>query len=184
DRVGVTLTGPGGHTARPHLTVDLVHALGRVIVNVPSLLHRRTDPRAGISLMWGTGVAGDVYNAIPVRGELSGTVHILNPDAWSAAPERVTNLIRGVAAAPGAQAEVQYQRGVPPVVNDRGAAQAAAAAAVSALGPDGVVEDQVNLAGNGFAYYLEHVPGALIRLGTAGPDGASGDVHRGDFDVD
>lgn len=183
DRVEVALTGPGGHTARPHLTVDLVHALGRVIVNVPSLLHRRTDPRAGISLMWGTGQAGHVYNAIPVEGRLSGSVHILNREAWSEAPELVTSLIREVAAATGARAEVRYQRGVPPVVNDRGAAHAATAAAVSALGPDRVVEDQVNLAGNGFGYYLEHVPGALIQLGTAGP-GPAVDVHRGDFDVD
>ena len=53
DTVEVRLTGPGGHTARPHLTADLVHALGRVIVDVPALLDRRVDPRAGVSMVWG-----------------------------------------------------------------------------------------------------------------------------------
>ncbi len=183
DRVEVTLTGPGGHTARPHLSVDLVHALGRVIVNVPSLLYRRTDPRAGISLVWGTARAGDAYNAIPVEGDLSGNVHILDREAWQEAPKLITSLIQEVASATGARAEVRYLRGVPPVVNDLAAAQAIAAAARAALGPDQVVDDRVSLAGNGFAYYLEHVPGALVRLGTAGP-GVTGDLHRGDFDVD
>src|SRR5690606_5728966 len=183
DRVEVTLTGPGGHTARPHLSVDLVHALGRVIVNVPSLLYRRTDPRAGISLVWGTARAGDAYNAIPVEGDLSGNVHSLDREAWQEAPKLITSLIQEVASATGARAEVRYLRGVPPVVNDLAAAQAIAAAARAALGPDQVVDDRVSLAGNGFAYYLEHVPGALVRLGTAGP-GVTGELHRGYFDVD
>lgn len=181
DTVEVTLTGPGGHTARPHLTVDLVHALSRVIVGVPSLLHRRIDPRAGVSLVWGTAQAGDAYNAIPTKGALSGTVHILNRDAWSRTPELVTTMVKEIATGAGADAEVRYVRGVPPVINDSSATQIMAGAATAALGPGRVVEDQVSLSGNGFACYLEHVPGALARLGT-GP--AAADLHRPDFDVD
>src|SRR5687767_6269568 len=58
DTVEVRLTGPGGHTARPHLTADLVHALGRVIVDVPSLPDRKIDPRPGVSMVWGSVQAG------------------------------------------------------------------------------------------------------------------------------
>ena len=53
DKVDVLLSGPGGHTARPHTTVDLVYALGRVITDTPGLLSRRADPRHGMSLVWG-----------------------------------------------------------------------------------------------------------------------------------
>lgn len=181
DRLEVTLTGPGGHTARPHLTVDMVYALSRVIVGVPSLLHRRTDPRAGVSLVWETAQSGDAYNAIPTEGSLSGTVHILDRDAWSRTPELVTTMVREVAAGAGAGADVRYVRGVPPVINDSAATQVMAGAAAAALGPGRVVEDQVSLSGNGFACYLEHVPGALARLGTGTP---AVDLHRSDFDVD
>ena len=165
DTVEVRLTGPGGHTARPHLTADLVHALGRVIVDVPALLDRRVDPRAGVSMVWGAVQAGEASNAIPIEGVARGTVRILNRDAWREAPELVTQLIRDVVAATGAEVEVDYTRGVPPVINDRMATAVIAGAAGAALGADRVVEAEISMGGEDFAFYLEQVPGAMIRLG-------------------
>ncbi|GAA2548986.1 amidohydrolase [Winogradskya consettensis] len=185
DTIRVRLTGPGGHTARPHLTADLVHALGRVIVDVPALLDRRVDPRAGVSMVWGAVHAGKAFNAIPGEGEALGTVRILNREAWREAPELVTRLIRDVVAATGAEAEVTYTRGVPPVINDRMAAAVIAGAAGAALGADRVVEAEISMGGEDFAFYLEHVPGAMIRLGTGTPGSeVRYDLHQANFDVD
>jgi amidohydrolase len=185
DTVAVKVTGSGGHTARPHLTADLVHALGRVIVDVPSLLGRRVDPRAGVSLVWGAVHAGEAFNAIPGAGEVRGTVRILSRDAWRTAPELITKLIEDVVAPTGAQVEVAYRRGVPPVINDRMAAAVIAGAAGAALGADRVVEAEISMGGEDFAFYLDHVPGAMIRLGTGLPgDEVRHDLHQGDFDVD
>ncbi|MEU4687432.1 amidohydrolase [Actinoplanes sp. NPDC023714] len=185
DAVEVKLTGPGGHTARPHLTADLVHALGRVIVDVPALLNRRIDPRAGISLVWGAVHAGQAFNAIPGAGEVRGTVRVLSREAWREAPELVTKLIHDVVAATGAQVEVDYKRGVPPVINDRMASAIVAGAAGAALGADRVVEAELSMGGEDFSFYLEHVPGAMIRLGTGVPGSDERhDLHQGDFDVD
>jgi amidohydrolase len=185
DMVEVALTGPGGHTARPHLTADLVHALGRVIVDVPSLLDRRVDPRAGVSMVWGAVHAGEAPNAIPDEGRLRGTVRILNREAWREAPDLVTKLIRDVVAATGAEADVRYTRGVPPVINDRMASAVIAGAAGAALGADRVVEAEISMGGEDFSFYLEHVPGAMIRLGTGTPGAdTTYDLHQSNFDVD
>jgi amidohydrolase len=185
DTVEVKLTGPGGHTARPHLTADLIHALGRVIVDVPSLLDRRVDPRAGVSMVWGTVHAGEAYNAIPGEGSIKGTVRVLNREAWREAPELITKLVQDVVAGTGANAEVIYTRGVPPVINDRMASAIIAGAAGAALGPDRVVEAEISMGGEDFAFYLEQVPGAMIRLGTSTPgSGVKLDIHQSGFDVD
>ena len=185
DTVEVTLTGPGGHTARPQLTADLVYALGRVIVDVPSLLDRRVDPRAGVSMVWGAVHAGQAFNAIPGEGEVKGTVRILNREAWRTAPELITKLIREVVAPTGAEVAVSYIRGVPPVINDRMAAAVIAGAAGAALGADRVVEAEISMGGEDFAFYLENVPGAMIRLGTGTPgDETKFDLHQSNFDVD
>ncbi|HET6531913.1 MAG TPA: amidohydrolase [Actinoplanes sp.] len=185
DTVEVTLTGPGGHTARPHMTADLVHALGRVIVDVPALLDRRVDPRAGVSMVWGAVHAGEAFNAIPGSGYVRGTVRILNRDAWREAPELIPKLIRDVVAATGAEADIRYIRGVPPVVNDRMASAVVAGAAGAALGADRVVEAEVSMGGEDFSFYLEQVPGAMIRLGTGIPgDEVKHDLHQSNFDVD
>ncbi len=185
DTVEVTLTGPGGHTARPHLTADLVHALGRVIVDVPALLDRRVDPRAGVSMVWGAVHAGEAFNAIPGEGHVRGTVRILSREAWRTAPELITKLIRDVVAATGAEVDVNYTRGVPPVINDRMAAAVIAGAAGAALGADRVVEAEISMGGEDFSFYLEQVPGAMIRLGTGIPgDDVKHDLHQSNFDVD
>jgi amidohydrolase len=185
DTVEVTLTGPGGHTARPHLTADLVHALGRVIVDVPALLGRRVDPRAGVSMVWGAVHSGEAFNAIPGEGHVRGTVRILNREAWREAPELVTKLIRDVVAATGAEVVVHYTRGVPPVINDRMASAVVAGAAGAALGADRVVEAEISMGGEDFSFYLEQVPGAMIRLGTGTPGSeVKFDLHQSNFDVD
>ena len=83
------LHGPGGHTARPHLTADLVYALGKVVTELPAALSRRVDPRAALSVVWGRVEAGRAANAIPTTGEAEGTVRCLDAGAWHAAPELV-----------------------------------------------------------------------------------------------
>jgi amidohydrolase len=185
DMVDITLRGRGGHTARPHLTADLVHALGRVIVDVPSLLDRRVDPRAGVSMVFGAVRAGEAANAIPIEGHARATVRVLNRDAWREVPELITKLIRDVVAGTGAEVEISYRRGVPPVINDRLATAVIAGAAGAALGPERVVEAEISMGGEDFAFYLEQVPGAMIRLGVGVPGAeANLDIHQSSFDVD
>jgi amidohydrolase len=185
DKIEVRLTGAGGHTARPHLTADLVHALGRVVVDVPSLLDRRLDARAGVSMVWGAVRAGEAINAIPIEGVARGTVRVLNRDAWRAVPDLVTQLIHDVIAPTGAHAEVIYTRGVPPVVNDRLATAIIAGAAGAALGPERVTEAEISMGGEDFAFYLDQVPGAMIRLGVGIPGSDTKlDIHQSAFDVD
>ena len=186
DQVDVRLSGPGGHTARPHNTVDLVYALGRVITEIPGLLSRRADPRHGMSLVWGAVRAGVAPNAIPQAGTVSGTVRMLDRDAWDGAETLVRGLIEQVVAPTGAMVEVDYRQGVPPVVNEVFSTGLLRTGIQAALGPDAVAGTEQSLGGEDFAWYLGHVPGALARLGVRSP-GATGpylDLHRPTFDVD
>jgi amidohydrolase len=185
DLVDVTLRGNGGHTARPHLTQDVVHALSRVVIDVPALLDRRVDPRAGVSMVFGSIRAGEAPNAIPSEGVVRGTVRVLNRDAWQKMPELVQQLIRDAVAGTGVEVTVDYRRGVPPIVNDRMATAVVAGAAAAALGPDRVIEAEVSMGGEDFAFYLEKVPGSMIRLGV-GRSGADStmDIHQSTFNVD
>ena len=185
DRLEVNLTGPGGHTGRPHLTAELVYALGQLITELPGLLSRRVDPRAALSLVWGAVHAGSAANAIPTSGYVRGTVRVFDRDAWDAAEPLLRELIDQIAAPSGVHAEVVYVRGVPPVVNDASAVDTQRAAVVAALGEDAVAETPQSMGGEDFAWYLDHAPGALARLGVAAP-GTEGllDLHQGTFDID
>jgi amidohydrolase len=186
DGVEVWLTGPGGHTARPHLTVDLVYALGKVITQVPGLLSRRADPRDGVSLVWGAVDAGVAGNTIPERGVLRGTVRMLRREAWDDAEGLVRRLIEEVVAPTGAEADVRYARGVPPVVNEETSVALLREATVAAAGPAAPDGAEQSLGGEDFAWYLDRVPGAMARLGVRAPEdsGPYLDLHQPTFDID
>lgn len=184
DQIVVRLRGPGGHTSRPHLTSDLTFALAKVVTDVPAALSRRLDPRAGASLVWGYVRAGAAKNVIPATGEAGGTLRMLWISEWAQARALVTSLVHEVVAPYGVTAEVDYVRGVPPVVNTPAATALVAAAALTVVGPDQVVSTSQSLGGEDFAWYLADVPGAMARLGTATPGGPRYDLHRGDLRID
>lgn len=184
DLVEVRLTGRGGHTARPHLTADLVHALSRVVIDTPTLLSRRMDPRDAVTMVFGAIHAGQAANTIPSEGFLRATVRVLGRRAWSVLPDLVPRLIQDTVVSTGAQAEVDYVRGVPPVVNDRATTAIMAEAAARVLGPEQVHEAEVSMGGEDFAFYLDQVPGTMLRLGVGRPGAEPVDLHHADFDVD
>jgi amidohydrolase len=185
DKITVRVTGPGGHTARPHLTADLVFALGKIITELPAALSRRVDPRSSLSLVWGRVSAGTAANAIPDDGVVEGTVRCLDDQAWHAAPDLLKALLESVASAYGVLAELTYARNVPPTVNESVSTAMIDAAAERVLGPDATTPAPQSLGGEDFAWYLESVPGALCRLGTRRPGSDDDfDIHQPAFDVD
>ncbi len=150
---------------------------------MPALLSRQVDPRAGMSLVWGAVSAGIAANALPQRGQLRGTVRVLDRDAWQGAEDLMRSLVERIAATTGAEVDVDYVRGVPPVVNDPRAVALMRAAALSTVGSDHVIVTPQSMGGEDFGWFADVMPIALARLGTHG-GGAPLDLHRGTFDVD
>lgn len=184
DQVEVRLSGSGGHTARPHMTQDVVYALGRLITDLPGVLSRRVDPRAALSFVWGSVEAGRAANAIPTSGRLRGTLRALRHDAWDAAGPLVCELVDELVSPLQVHASTTYIRGVPPVINAADAVAVQRAAVVSALGLDALASTEQSMGGEDFAWYLESVSGALARLGVRRADAAPFDLHQGTFDID
>ncbi|MBB5107621.1 amidohydrolase [Streptomyces spectabilis] len=185
DRLEVSLDGPGGHTARPHLTTDLVTAAAKVVSDVPALVGRRVDARSGLSVTWGRIDAGHACNVIPQHAELSGTIRCLDINTWRQAPDIVHAAVQEVADLYRAKSVINYVRGVPPVVNDPDVTDLLRASMTARRGVEAVEDTEQSLGGEDFSWYLEHVPGAMARLGVRTP-GERGvrDLHQGDFDAD
>jgi len=184
DHLEVTLTGSGGHTSRPHLTEDLTYALGKVVTELPAVLSRRLDPRSGVSVVWGIVRSGSAHNVIPATGRIGGTVRMLDAVAWSEAEKLVPVVVEQIVAPYGVHAQVDYQRGVPPVVNDVDSILHLAHAVEDVLGVAGHVPTQQSLGGEDFGWYLDRVAGAMGRLGTRTPGGHTYDLHQGNLRID
>jgi amidohydrolase len=184
DVLEIRLTSPGGHTARPHLTADLVEALGLLITQLPLLLSRQVDPRSGTVLVWGAVHAGEAANAIPQHGVLRGTLRTADHATWGELEEIVRELVAPLLAPLGVGYSLEHMRGVPPVVNEHDSTGMLVDAATMVLGPDAASSTEQSSGGEDFAWYLEHVPGAMARLGVWSGDGPMRDIHQPSFDID
>jgi amidohydrolase len=184
DSLEISLSGTGGHTSRPHLTEDLTFALAKIVTELPAVLSRRLDPRAGVSVVWGHLQAGRAINVIPDSGSLAGTVRMLDAVAWSHMEQRIRQHVAEIIAPYGVHAVVDYRRGVPPVVNDAVSVALLGRAVDEVLGATGRAPTAQSLGGEDFAWYLTRVPGAMGRLGTRSPGGPTYDIHQGNLRVD
>jgi amidohydrolase len=185
DLLEIALNGPGGHTARPHLTVDMVALAGRVAAELPQRVRELVDAGGEPSVVFGAIQCGDAANVIPTTAVLRGSVRTPDPGARNAAEGAIARALDELAGPTGAEVELRYIRGVPPVVNDAGAAAIMAAAVQEALDPDAVTEPERSAGGDSFAHYQEKVPGCYGRLGVHDPgDPTVHDLHSGAFDVD
>ncbi|GAB7006075.1 M20 family metallopeptidase [Nocardioides sp. AN3] len=184
DNLTVRVSGPGGHTSRPHRSADVTFALATLATQLPAVLSRRLDPRAGASVVWGMIRAGSASNVIPQEGVLSGTLRILDAVSWSEAEPILRAAVADIVRPYAVEAVVDYQRGVPPVVNDDACHQLLVRAVIDVLGPGGQVATHQSLGGEDFGWYLDRVHGAMFRLGTRTPGGPTYDLHQGNLRVD
>ncbi len=186
DLVEITLAGPGGHTARPHLTVDLLAAAGRFLVALPEEVAKRAADIGPLSLVFGAIHGGNASNVIPAEVVLRGSLRTPDPTTWKEAAEILDAAVRELAATTGATATIMYRRGVPPVNNDAATTALLEQAAHGVLGADCLRNAEHSLGGDSFAWYADHAPIAYARLGVHDPRAGTArkDLHSADFDVD
>lgn len=180
DTLRVTLSSTGGHTSRPHLTGDIVFALGQVITQTGAVLNRRLDPRHGASITWGAVHAGNAANVIPEEGVVYGTLRCLDSAVWEIAGPLAAQAITQIVAPYEVNCDVEHVVGLPPVVNGEAETAILRGAAGAILGEAAVVPTEQSLGGEDFAWLLTEVPGAMARLGTREPGGITYDLHRAD----
>ena len=188
DKFEITLTGPGGHTARPEETVDLVRWTGRIADQLADRIREHVP--ADVTVVLGSVHAGAAANVIPATATLGGSLRTPHRSAWlvgeQALRATLDDLIAGAEPVHRPEWTLAYTRGVPPVINDPDTTETVRQVALTLLGPDGVVDTEQSMGGDSFAWYAELVPGTYVRLGTHDPGtGASrGDLHSATFDID
>ncbi len=184
DLLRLRITGRGGHAARPHETVDAVVVASHVVLALQHVVSRRIDPAEAAVVTIGHLQAGQVANAIAGSALLEGSIRAFKPDVQERLLAEVERVARGIAALHGATAEVEIERGTPPVVNDERATALGREAALRVAGPDRVGPlPGANMAGEDFSFYQERVPSCYVRYG-AQPSGPAHPNHSSRFDFD
>ncbi|MTH76415.1 M20 aminoacylase family protein [Paracoccus aestuariivivens] len=180
DQFDIIVTGRGGHAAKPHETIDTTLVSAQIIVALQSVVSRNVDPlKSGVVSVCVVETDSTAHNVIPQVVKLKGTARSLDPAVRDQLEEGVTRVAENVAAAFGAKAEVDYQRGYPVTMNHPDEAGYAADVA-RAIAGDVDLDMLPLMAGEDFSYMLNERPGAYIFVG----NGDTAMLHHAAYDFD
>ncbi|GAA0134292.1 M20 family metallopeptidase [Paenibacillus sp. YSY-4.3] len=185
DHVDITVHGRSSHGAAPHQGVDAIIAAAQVLSALQVLISRESDPADAVVLSMGSIHGGSIPNIIADQVEIRGTVRAVNSAARERMRARVTELAQAVTAGMNARADVQYEFGYPPTVNDDQWISYAEKALYELYGEKAIQRlEHAQMTSEDMAYYMERVPGAFLLIGTGGEGRGSFPLHHPELAVD
>jgi len=184
-RMRIRIHGRAGHTARPHEASDPIAAAAQLINSLYLFIPRVTDSRDAVVVGIGQIQGGDNPNAIPERLELQGTLRTLDREVQKQTIQHIRRLAHGIGQTTVTRIDVQFEQGSPGVYNDANVIELLRQAACDVVGPEGLDEiPRPSMGSEDYSFYLDHLPGAMIRLGCASERLGRSPLHTPTFDVD
>lgn len=177
----ITVKAKGAHGAAPHESPDPIVISARIVDALQQIASRIISPLQPVVVTVGTIHGGTALNVIPNRCEMTGTVRALSDEVRAKVLGHVERIATGIASTFGATAEVSVRESYPSVYNNPAACDFVARIVRETLGPECLVEHGPSMGGEDFAYYLQKVPGAMVRLGVDVPDGPTIMLHQPQF---
>jgi len=185
DNFKINVKGKGGHAARPHNCLDPITTGAQVVAALQTIVSRRVDPAQPAVITVGRFVSGTKHNIIPETALLEGTARSINRDTWKMMPRWIKQIAENTARANGLTAVVEYERGYPVLYNDPRMIHFSEGVVRSLLGPSAAahIPDPL-MGGEDFAYFLQKVPGAFLRLGSCKDARTAFPWHHPRFNID
>ena len=185
DELYVRVTGKGGHGAQPQQNIDPVVITAHIITALQQVISRIADPRMPSVLSFGKVIANGATNVIPDEVYLEGTFRTLDEKWRKEAHIRMKKMAVGIAESMGATCDFEIRNGYPFLVNEEKLTAQVRSYAEEFLGSENVIDLDLWLAGEDFAYYSQQADACFYRLGTGNEaKGITSAVHTPTFDVD
>ncbi|WP_102868781.1 M20 aminoacylase family protein [Pseudovibrio exalbescens] len=180
DEFEITITGQGGHAARPYETIDPIVAGAQVVNALQSIVSRNANALDAAVVSVTVFEAGSAFNIVPETAKLRGTVRTLSNEVREMVEERMKTMVEGICAAHGATATINYHKGYPVTSNHADQTDFAASVAREVAGSEAKVNSDVTptMGGEDFSFMLEERPGAFIFAG----NGDTAKVHNPAYD--
>ncbi len=185
DEIYVTVKGKGGHGATPELNIDPVLITSHMIVALQQIISRNASPKIPSVLSFGKVIANGATNVIPDEVYIEGTFRTYDEEWRAAAHEKMKRMAISLAEGMGGQCDFDIRVGYPFLKNNPELTRRAKAYATDFLGEENVLNLDLWLAAEDFAYYTQETDACFYRLGTGNVErGITSSVHTPTFDID
>jgi len=185
DEIYLTVIGKGGHGAAPELTIDPVVIASHIIIALQQIISRNASPKQPTVLTFGKISADGATNIIPGEVKIAGTFRALNEQWRQEGLKKIKKMAEGIAESMGGKCEIEISHGYPYLENNPDLTRRIRLAAEEYLGKENVVDLELTLGSEDFAYYSHQIPASFYRLGTRNEaKGITSYVHTPTFDID
>lgn len=185
DEIYITIKGKGGHGAAPELTIDPVLIASHVVVALQQVISRNASPKTPTVLTFGKVEANGATNIIPQEVKLAGTFRAMDEEWREKAHGIIINMVQSLSKSMGGDCDIEIDKGYPYLENDPSLTAIARAAAEEYLGKENVIDLDLTMGAEDFAYYTHKMPACFYRLGTRNEEkGITSYVHTPTFDID
>lgn len=185
DEIYITVKGKGGHGAMPQQNIDPVLITSHLIVALQQVVSRSANPAIPSVLSFGKVIAEGATNIIPDEVKIEGTFRTFNEEWRKAAHEKIKSIAKGLVESMGGKVEVEIASGYPFLKNNEKLTDFLKSSAGEYLGKENIIDLDIRMTGEDFAYYTHHLPSCFYRLGTGNPEkGITVPVHNPHFDID
>ena len=185
DEIYITVKGKGGHAAMPENLVDPVLIASHIIVALQQVVSRNASPKIPSVLSFGKVIANGATNVIPNEVYIEGTFRTLNEPWRAEAKEKMVKIAKGIAEGMGAEVDFDIKHGYPFLANDPELTKKLKNAAISYMGAENVIDLDIWMAAEDFAFYSHEVDACFYRLGVRNEEkGIISGVHTPTFDID
>lgn len=185
DEIYLRVIGKGGHGASPDLAIDPIVIASHIIIALQQIISRNANPRQPTVLTFGNIVGKGATNIIPDEVNIAGTFRAMNEEWRSAALEKIKKMAENIAEGMGGRCEVNISHGYPYLENNPTLTKRIRNAAEEYVGKENVVDIDITLGAEDFAYYSQIIPASFYRLGTRNEaKGITSYVHTPTFNID
>jgi amidohydrolase len=185
DEIYLKVIGKGGHGAAPDLAIDPVVIASHIIIALQQVISRNASPKQPTVLTFGRIIGEGATNVIPNEVNIAGTFRAMNEEWREAALVKIKKMAEHLAEGMGGKCEVDISRGYPYLENNPELTRKIRKAAEDYVGSENVVDIDITLGAEDFAYYSQVIPASFYRLGTRNDQkGITSYVHTPTFDVD
>lgn len=185
DEIYIKVIGKGGHGATPELSIDPVLIASHIIVALQQVISRNASPKQPTVLTFGRIIGEGATNIIPNEVNIAGTFRALNEEWREAGLKKIVKMAESIAEGMGARCEIELSRGYPYLENNPELTRRIRQAAEEYVGKENVVDIDLTLGSEDFAYYSHQIPASFYRLGTRNDaKGITSYVHTPTFDID
>ncbi|MDF2432355.1 MAG: hypothetical protein JWP44_1986 [Mucilaginibacter sp.] len=185
DELYVTVYGKGGHGAQPQQNIDPVIITAHILTALQTIISRSADPKSPSVLSFGKVIANGATNVIPNEVYLEGTFRTMDEKWRSEAHIKMKKMAEGIAESMGGSCDFNIMRGYPFLINEEKLTAATRSHAEDYLGKENVLDLDIWMAAEDFAYYSQVADSCFYRLGTRNESrGITSSVHTPTFDVE